>query len=193
MSTVKPPKPIDETAFSRLTPAERLVHEIDAIMAHLPELDTALKRVSEVMAGPTSALSPRLAELVRLRIAFFNQCRTCMSLRYAPDQVSEGLICSLEKPEDAKDLSNAEKAALRFAERMATDHLSITPAMFDDLRKYFEEKQIVELSVACALHVGFGRMAATWQMYEHLHERFHQKQDAPYTPWGEGGLVVAPI
>src|SRR6476620_11744055 len=61
-------------------------------------------------------LPDRLPELVRLRSAFFNQCRTCMAIRYpgaVADGLTEALVCSLEKPYEASDLSAAEQAAIR--------------------------------------------------------------------------------
>ena len=73
-------------------------------------------------------LPDRLLELVRLRIAFFNQCRTCMAIRYpgaVADGLTEALVCSLEKPHEASDLSAAEQAAIRYGELLATDHLAI--------------------------------------------------------------------
>ena len=112
-----------------------------------------------------------------------------MSLRYAPTEVPEGLICALEKPEEATDLTDSEKIALQFAELMATDHLSVDEGLFNELRKHFSEQQIVELSVVCALHVGFGRMAATWRLHEHLHERFRKEQDVPFYPLGKWWFV----
>ena len=53
-------------------------------------------------------LSDRLIELVRLRVAFWNQCRSCMAVRYeegTKDGLTEALVCSLERPEDADDLT----------------------------------------------------------------------------------------
>ena len=76
-------------------------------------------------------LPRRLVELVRLRVSFHNQCRTCMSIRYSDgldDGLTEGLVCSLEKPQESDDLTVAEKAALAFADRFATDHLAIDDA-----------------------------------------------------------------
>src|SRR5262245_45950819 len=131
--------PLDEEKMSRMTPAEKIRYEIDAILSHRPDLAAANAKVAAIMAGPTATLPRRLAELVRLRIAFFNQCRTCMSLRYAPTEVSEDLVCSLERPEESKDLSAGEKVAIRFAELMATDHLSIDEALFNQLRTYYSE------------------------------------------------------
>ncbi len=192
MTILKPAVELDRNKMSQMTPAERIRYEIDAILAHRPDLAAANAQVAAVMAGPTSTLPRRLTELVRLRIAFFNQCRTCMSLRYAPAEVSEGLVCSLERPQESADLSDGEKVAIKFAEVMATDHLAIDAGLFDELRRHYSEAQIVELCVACALHVGFGRMGATWQMYEHLPERFQQEQDAPFTPWGGEGIASAP-
>jgi alkylhydroperoxidase family enzyme len=111
-----------------------------------------------------------------------------MSVRYDPDAVSEQLVCSLERPEEAEDLSGAEKAALRFADLMATDHLAIDEETFDDLRRYFSEGEIVELGIHCAQYVGFGRMAATWALHDHLHERYRTEQMQAHTPWSEGAL-----
>src|SRR5262245_2556994 len=81
-------------------------------------------------------LPDRLIELVRLRVAFWNQCRSCMAVRYeegARDGVTEALVCSLERPQEADDLTDAERAAIAFADRFATDHLSIDDAMIDAL------------------------------------------------------------
>jgi AhpD family alkylhydroperoxidase len=66
------------------------------------------------MGQSTGTLSPRLLELVRLRIAFHNQCRSCMSVRYESaidDGLTEDAVCSLERPADAPDLSDAERTA----------------------------------------------------------------------------------
>ena len=78
----------------------------------------------------------RLIELVRLRIAFHNQCRSCMAIRYSTglnDGLTEGLVCSLERPQEAEDLTDSERAALAYADLMATDHLAVDDALFDRL------------------------------------------------------------
>jgi alkylhydroperoxidase family enzyme len=189
MSRIQPAYPLDEQELADLTPMERLNRQQAAILAHRPELGDAIAKVSQLLAsGEAGTLSLRLIELIRIRIAFWNQCRSCMSVRYVPDAISEELVCSLERPEEADDLTDAEKSALRFADLMATNHLAIDDAVFDDLREHYTEGEIVELGINCAQYVGFGRMAATWGMHEHLHERFRQDQDEAFTPWGEGAL-----
>jgi alkylhydroperoxidase family enzyme len=136
-------------------------------------------------------LPDRLLELVRLRIAFFNQCRTCMAIRYPgaiADGLTEELVCSLEKPYEAPELSEAERAAIRYGELLATDHLAIDDSVYDDLRKHFTEEQIVELGSYCAFCVGFGRLGATWNMIEELPTRFHESEVA--TPWGGEAITL---
>ena len=62
-------------------------------------------------------LPERLIELVRLRIAFHNQCRSCMAIRYPEalsDGVTEDLVCSLERPMEAEDLDDRERLAIRY-------------------------------------------------------------------------------
>jgi alkylhydroperoxidase family enzyme len=136
-------------------------------------------------------LPDRLLELVRLRIAFFNQCRTCMAIRYpgaVADGLTEDLVCSLEKPYEATDLTEAERAAIRYGELLATDHLAIDDAVYDELRRHFTEEQIVELGAYCAFCVGFGRLGATWNMIEELPQRFHEGEVA--TPWGGEAITL---
>ena len=137
------------------------------------------------------ALPERLVELVRLRVAFFNQCRSCMAIRYADavaDGLSEDLVCSLEKPHEAENLSAAEKSAIRFGELMATDHRAIGDAIYADLRRHFSEAQIVELGMTAAFFVGFGRLAATWNMVEELPQAFQTSEKI--APWGQQKIEV---
>ncbi len=56
--------------------------------------------------------------------------------------------------------SPRERAALTFAELMATDHLKIDDAVFAELQRHFSEAEIVELGVSTALFVGLGRFNA---------------------------------
>ena len=45
-----------------------------------PELDAAMMALDATLRAHRT-LPPRLVELVRLRVAFHNQCRPCMSIR----------------------------------------------------------------------------------------------------------------
>src|SRR5580700_12097777 len=107
--------------------AARIQHGVGSITAHRPEIATGIGIAMQAINN-SGNLSPRLIELIRLRIAFHNQCRSCMAIRYAnavENGVDEDLVCSLEKPQEAEDLSPAERAALDFADLFATNHLAI--------------------------------------------------------------------
>ena len=162
-----------------------------AIAGHRPEVSAALDSVREAIAT-TGTLPPRLVELVRLRIAFHNQCRSCMALRYEPGLVDEGLVCSLERPQEDPDLSDAERAALDFADRFACDHLSIDDAAFARLREHFDDGELVELGTRCAMFVGFGRLAATWNLVQDLPDSFRADSGDPITPWGHTEVLALP-
>jgi alkylhydroperoxidase family enzyme len=100
-------------------------------------------------------------------------------------------VCSLERPADADDLSQAEQSALRYADLFATDHLSIDNSVYDDLRSHFTEDQIVELGVHCAYAVGFGRLTATWDVTDDVPEAFRSKSEMRVAPWVSEGVVAS--
>ncbi|MFP6817140.1 MAG: carboxymuconolactone decarboxylase family protein [Pseudomonadales bacterium] len=159
--------------------------------AHCPDLMMGMMGFAGAMKTKRT-LSDKLVELVRLRIAFFNQCRSCMAIRYTDalnDGVTEDLVCSLEKPAEADNLTTAEKAAIRFGELMASDHLSIDDGVYDELREHFSEAQIVELGMWSAFCVGFGRLAATWHMVEELPDAF-KDTTRTLSPWNEESIQV---
>ena len=137
-------------------------------------------------------LPEKLVELVRLRVAFFNQCRSCMAIRYTDavnDGLTEDLVCSLERPEDAEDLTDAEKVAIKYGELMASDHLAIDDALYEELKRHYSQEQIVELGMIIGFFVGFGRLAATYHMVEELPEAF-QASEGEISPWGNESIQV---
>ena len=97
------------------------------IWAQRPDLLAAHQRMKAALRS-NSVLSPRLIELLRIRVAFHNQCRSCMAVRYSDgvdDGVSSDLVCELASPEDAPNLTERERSALRYADLLATNHLAI--------------------------------------------------------------------
>lgn len=161
------------------------------IYAHRPELAEAYVRFAKDLRSK-STLPARLIELVRLRVAFHNQCRSCMAIRYADaveGGVSEDLVCSLEKPAEAPDLTDGERAALRFADLLASDHLSIDDSTIEALREHYSEPEVVELGMHIAMYVGYGRLSMAWDMVDELPDRFRDRE-VTITPWGSDATVV---
>ena len=172
--------------------ADAVQADLAGIFGHRPEQAGAVAALYGALTQ-SGTISGRLKELIRLRIAFFNQCRTCMAMRYHEDVTDEGLVCSLERPQEAPDLSDAERAALHFADLFATDHLAIDDAAYDALREHFDEGELVELGMLCAYTVGFGRLAATWHVVDNLPEEFARGDvgAGAVTPWGRESSISA--
>jgi AhpD family alkylhydroperoxidase len=186
------PEDWDPRLRDALKPEDRTEIEQGMIrfLAHCPDQVLGMMQFAGALKVHRQ-LPEKLVELVRLRVAFFNQCRSCMAIRYTDaleDGVTEDLVCSLERPQEAENLTPAEKAAIRFGEAMATDHLRIDEAMYAGLREHFSESEIVELGMTCAFFVGFGRLAATLHMVEELPDAF--RREGPVAPWGEERVVV---
>jgi len=176
-----------------LDQAMRVQLGVGGIISHRPEIAAGLGAVTDAI-NHSGTLPRRLVELIRLRIAFHNQCRSCMAIRYdeaVQDGVTEELVCSLERPAEAEDLTDAERAALRFADLFATNHLAIDDAVYDDLRLHFTEEELVELGVHCAYAVGMGRLAASWSVTDDLPDAFRSTPDSPLAPWDSEGVVAS--
>lgn len=59
--------------------------------------------------------------------------------------------------ENRQDFTPAEKAGLRFAERMTRDAHTVDDQLWNELRQYYDEGQIVELAAAIGLFNYFNR------------------------------------
>jgi AhpD family alkylhydroperoxidase len=111
-------------------------------------------------------LDSRLKELVRLRIATLNGCKTCKAARLDREHVSEAeAALGVDHPDDG-DFSPRERAALRLAETMAVDHFAIDDAMLRDLRRHFSPSELLELMMMTGQYIGFGRVLAILQLEE---------------------------
>lgn len=171
-------------AMTRADNATPLEQGLMRMMAHCPDIAKGFAQFGGALKRYRT-LPDRLVELVRLRVAFHNQCRSCMAIRYTDALnagVTEDLVCSLENPTAAENLTDAEKAAIAYGEMMATNHLAIDDTVYENLRKYFTEAQIVELGITVGLFVGYGRLAATWHMVEELPQQY-QEESGRIAPW----------
>lgn len=108
-------------------------------------------------------LDRKLVELVRLSVAQINQCKNCLNSRYQ-DSIDEGLteelVAALPQAETSGLFTDREKAAISFAQKMASDHYSVGDADFVRLHEHFSEKEIVELGFDVAQFIGIGRLFA---------------------------------
>lgn len=110
-----------------------------------------------------NSLGSRLTELVRLAVANQTKCPVCLDIRNPRarrDGVDEELIAAIPDP-DRERFSQRERAAIAYATRLAGDHLSITPATYQELRGHFEEAELAELTMLASSFLAMGRLLET--------------------------------
>lgn len=82
-----------------------------------------------------------------------------MSMRYAGARhagLTEAKIVAIN--DDSSDLlTPRERAAVRFAEKLAVDHHKVDDALWSELRQHFSESEIIELVMNTTLYIGMGR------------------------------------
>jgi len=69
---------------------------------------------------------------------------------------TEAKIAAID--DESSDLLSArERAAIRFAEKLAVDHHKVDDAQWTEMRSHFSEAEIIELVAHTTLYIGFGR------------------------------------
>jgi AhpD family alkylhydroperoxidase len=107
-----------------------------------------------------SELPARVREAARMRVAMRNQCQVCLGWR-DPKLEAQGVTEALYLQvldDDLSTLEARESMAVEFADRFATDHLSIDDSVMERMRSLFSDAEILDLSICCANWVGMGRL-----------------------------------
>ncbi len=130
-------------------------------LMHRPSMAHAIGLWND--AANDSELPPRLHELVRYRIALFNDCARCRAYR-RPDGVAAGatddLLGSVESWRTDSRFDGLERDALDFTERFIYDHGSIDDELLGRLRAGLGDDGLVELSACVAKYMAVGRLIA---------------------------------
>ena len=145
--------PIVNEAYGRMIEKRGKVTNIYKALAHKPNI---LKTIGPFVASvqQPDELDPKLKERIILRVSGINCSAYCS---HAHRQISskmgfsENEINEMDNPA-AADIDESEKSALRFAEALTVDPGNIPDEVFDDLKQYFSESQIVEITAIAALY-----------------------------------------
>ncbi len=106
-------------------------------------------------------LPHRLKEMVRIRMSVAQHCGYCSSIRTSQGKVeglTEDIIAETMDFENSQRLTEREKAALRFSLRFKAAKTD-EDETYDDLRRHFNELEILELGVVCWQVDGGGKIA----------------------------------
>ncbi|HEX7095553.1 MAG TPA: carboxymuconolactone decarboxylase family protein [Acidimicrobiales bacterium] len=110
-----------------------------------------------------SSLPLRLRELLRMRIAELNQCRVCLSARVPSLEaagLTEELLANTGNYATYPGFTEAERDALDYTTRFATDHMSIDQELVDRLRAHFGDETVFEITLCIAGWLALGRVNA---------------------------------
>lgn len=123
------------------------------IWARVPKLFIAVASLYGVLDRKKSPLSPVLRSLVTVRVSQINWCHFCIDLnsatlikRAGTEEKSE----QLEHWKESSSFSSQEKAALDYAEKMTFSNQHPDDECFHQLKLYFSEQEIIELTALIA-------------------------------------------
>jgi AhpD family alkylhydroperoxidase len=107
-----------------------------------------------------------MQELIRIRMSVAEECGYCSSLRSKPAQaegLTEEIVVQMVDLDNASDLDEREKAALRFADLYRRNEID-SDEVFEELRRHFSDEEIIDLAVLCGVLDGGGKFAKALQV-----------------------------
>ncbi len=113
-----------------------------------------------------SSLSLRKFEAARVTMARINQCAICIGWRTArdvpgrsddPDAFPESFYQRVGVEDNREGLTEREYLCADFAERYATDHLSMDGGFWDRLHASFSDDELVDLALCVGSWLALGR------------------------------------
>lgn len=146
-------EPTVRDAFERMRVKRGKVTNIYRALAHRPAILAATGPFVAAVQQPDQ-LDGRLKERVILRVSILNRSAYCT---HAHEQISAKMgfsddeIRAMRDP-DAAELSDDERVALAYAEEVTLRPGAVADAVFEDVRRHFNEPQIVELTMLVALY-----------------------------------------
>ena len=111
------------------------------ILARKPDiLFTFLAFRDEIMKK--GSLDPKLKEMIAVKVSAANECNPCYTIH-------------MKKLGDVnfEECDEKTKAALKFAEEAATKRGKVGSDAFDDLSKYYDEDEILEITLVVSLYM----------------------------------------
>jgi AhpD family alkylhydroperoxidase len=146
-------------------------------MFHRPELAAGMGALSDAVYD-RSRLPLREREVARMRIAEANGCEVCRNARDAlgaSSGVDDDLYAHVLDWRSWPGYSDRERLAAEFAERFAGDHhrLREDDDFWSRLHAHFDDGEIVDLGMCCALWLGSGRLMRTLDVGQACSLVFH--------------------
>ncbi|MDO8489512.1 MAG: carboxymuconolactone decarboxylase family protein [Candidatus Omnitrophota bacterium] len=136
-----------------------MIPNLFATIAHYPK---ALKPIIDLYQAiaKESTIEPRLQELANLEVSIINRCNYCLvhhSQMAKMAGVSDEQLNILRRGETVQDFTEKEKTVIEYARQVTKDAEEVKENLFERLRSYFNDSQIVNLTLIIGLMNVFNR------------------------------------
>ena len=134
---------------------DKLTH----VFGHMPSFFATMARVPDALAHfmplysaiiDKGTVEPKLKDLAYLKTALTNGCEYCHRAHAASGKkngITDEQIQSLAFFQRSAAFNDREKAVLLYAERMTRGASALRPPALQELKQYFTDDQIVELTL----------------------------------------------
>lgn len=114
-----------------------------------------------------SGLERSLYELVKTRVSQINGCAYCLDMHTKDARKggeTEQRLYALSAWRETPFFSERERAALEWTEALTViSENNVPDCLYDSVRKYFDEKELVALSMAIVAINGWNRLAISFR------------------------------
>ena len=131
------------------------------VMTAMIGLETYLARQSRREDG----VDKPLMELVKIRVSQINQCAYCLDMHTKDARAlgeTEQRICALSAWRETPFFSDRERAALAWAEANTLLPQGVSQQLFEEVREYFSESQLANLTLAIATINAWNRFGVSF-------------------------------
>ncbi len=130
------------------------------LMQHAPEVVSGLRTVS--MAVDHAGLDAGLIELIKVRVSQINGCAYCLQFhvnKLRQLQMAQDKIDQLPAWQESSAYSDAEKAALNWAETLTGMMQGVDAGAWEELGEHFDDQQRVFITAAIGVINAWNRIA----------------------------------
>jgi len=131
------------------------------VMTAMIGLETYLARQSRREDG----VDKPLMELIKIRVSQINQCAYCLDMHTKDARAlgeTERRIYALSAWRETPFFSDRERAALAWAEANTLLPQGVSQQLFEDVREYFSEAQLANLTLAIATINAWNRFGVSF-------------------------------
>lgn len=133
------------------------------VLDHCPELMETFHQHWRAMFD-RGVVDRDLKELVRLKIANYHTCESCMSVRVTHGEAFAQRLQESFVWRDSTVLTSREKAAMRLVDWLMGNDDDDIDDIYSELRQHFSEPQIIELGWFGSFNVGTIRFVKSWAL-----------------------------